>query len=91
MTGSLAWQGTKMDDTITLNTRILLATKGFHDEAFVHGGYNKAKSTQRSKNKRNMTEVLGHSRQDQMNIYSRLEKLSPSAREAIVHPWNFGM
>jgi hypothetical protein len=64
-----------MDDTITLNTRILLATKGFHDEALVHGGYNKAESTQRSKNKRNMTEVLGRSRQDQMNIYSRLVKL----------------
>ena len=79
-----------MDDTITLNTRILLATRGFHGEALVQGESNKAKSARRSGSKRNMAGLLGHSRQDKMNIYSRLEKLNPNARQAIVLPRNFG-
>ena len=72
-----------MGDTITLNTRILLATRGFHDEALVQGESNKAKSARRSGSKRNMAGLLGHSRQDLMNIYGRPEKLNPNTREAI--------
>jgi len=79
-----------MGDSITLNTRILLATRGFHGEALVQGGSNKAKNARRSGSERNMAGLLGHFCQDQMNIYSRLEKLNPNAHEAIVHPWNFG-
>jgi len=38
MADSLSWQGAKMDDTITLITRILLATKGFYSVVLIHGG-----------------------------------------------------
>ena len=75
-----------MGDTITLNTRILLATKGFHDGVLVQGGSNKAKSTRESGNERNIAGVLSRSCQDQMNIYARPRKLSLGTREAIVHP-----
>ena len=74
-----------MGDTISLNTIILIATRGFHSEALVQGGSNKAESTQRSRSK-NMVGMLSCSGQDQVNIYSRLEELNPNAREAIVHP-----
>ena len=83
---SFARQGTKMGDTITLNTTILLATRDFRDGALVHGGSNKAERTQKSGNERNIAGVLSHSCQDQMNIYARPRKLSLGTREAIVHP-----
>jgi hypothetical protein len=38
-----------MGDTIAINTRILLATKGFHDEMMVHGGSSRARSAQKNK------------------------------------------
>ena len=75
-----------MGDTITLNTRILLAAKGFYDGALVHGGSNKAESTLENGNERNIAGMMSRSRQGQMNIYARPKKLSPGTCEAIVNP-----
>jgi hypothetical protein len=40
-----------MGDTITLNTRILLAMKDFHDETMAHGGSSRARMLERIKMK----------------------------------------
>ena len=46
-----------MGDTITLNTIILLATMDFHDEAVVHGGSNRTRSSRRDEDERSMIET----------------------------------
>jgi hypothetical protein len=43
-----------MGDTITLNTRILLAMKGFCDEAMIHGGSGRARNARKSEDEGNM-------------------------------------
>jgi hypothetical protein len=79
-----------MGNTIILDTRVLLATRVFYGEILIQGGSNKAESARRDKSKRNMVGLLSCSRQGQMNIYSRLEKLKPNTHEVMIHPWNFG-
>ena len=59
----LARQGAKMSDTIDLCTRILLTTQDPHSEGLDHGGSSRAKGTRGGKQKGNMTELLGCSRQ----------------------------
>jgi hypothetical protein len=46
-----------MDDTITLNTRILLTIKGFHDGAMIHGGSGRARSSWRNEDEEGMVET----------------------------------
>jgi hypothetical protein len=46
-----------MGDTITLNIRILLAMKGFHDETMVHGGSSRARSARKNKDEGSMVEA----------------------------------
>ena len=84
----LARQGAKMSNTITLCTRILLTTQDPHSKEFDHGGSSRAKGTQGGKQKRNITELLGCSRQSQIGIYSWSGRLNPSTREAIVLSWS---
>ena len=72
-----------MSDTIALCTRILLTTQDPNSKELDHGGSSRAKGTRGGKQKRNITELLGCSRQGQISIYSRSRKLNPSAREAI--------
>ena len=55
--GSLACQGAKMGDTITLDIRILLATNGFHDEIMVHGGSSRAGGPQKNEDEVSMVEA----------------------------------
>ena len=52
----LARQGSKMSDTITLCTRILLTTQDPRNKELDHGGSGGARGTRGSKQKRNITE-----------------------------------
>ena len=80
----LARQGTKMSDTITLCTRILLTTQDPHSKELDHGGSGGAKGTRGSKQKRSITELLSCSHQSRIDIYSRPRKMDPSTRETIM-------
>ena len=44
MADSLAQQGARMSDTITLYTRILLATQDLHSKKMDHGGSDKVRA-----------------------------------------------
>ena len=85
----LAWQGTEMSDIITLCTRILLTTQDPHSKELDHGESGKAKGTRGGKQNINITELLGCSRQSQIDIYSRSGRMDPSTYEAIVLSWSF--
>ena len=85
----LARQGAEMSDTIALCTRILLTTQDPHSKELDHGGSSRAKGTREGKQKRNITELIGCSRQSRIDIYSWSGRLDPSAREAIVLSWSF--
>ena len=52
---SLARQGARMSDTITLYTRILLTTQDFHNEGMNHGGSGEVRARE-GKKKRNIVE-----------------------------------
>ena len=80
----LTRQGAEMSDTITLCTRILLTAEDPHSKELDHGGSGRAKGTQGGKQKRNITELLGCSRQNWTNIYSRYGRMNPSTHEAIM-------
>jgi hypothetical protein len=46
-----------MGDIIALNTRILLASKDFHDEAMVHGESNRTGSARKNRGEGSMVEA----------------------------------
>jgi len=46
-----------MGDTIVLKIRILLAVKGFHDGAMVHGGSSRARSARKNRDEESMVEA----------------------------------
>ena len=76
MAGLLAQQGAKMGDTITLCTRILLATQNLHSKRWTMEGRG-------SRWKKSMAELLSCSRQGRIGIYSRPRKMNPSAHEVV--------
>ena len=73
-----------MSDTIALCTIILLTTQNPHSKELDHGGSGRAKGTRGGKQKGNITELLGCSRQSRIDIYSHSRRIDPSVCEAIV-------
>ena len=55
ITDSLAKQGARMSDTITLCTRILLTTQDLHNKGMNHGGSGEVRA-QEGRKKRNIVE-----------------------------------
>ena len=90
MANSLAWQGAKMGDTIARSTRILLAAKGFYDEAMIHGGSNKTGRAWENRDEGSMVEAWNSPME--LDIYLRTSgELCLDAHELIVRPWSLGI
>ena len=79
-----------MGDSITLNTRILLATRVFMVNRRSKEDPTKPRALRKVKARRTWLDRHVRSFSSRSEIYSRLEKMYPNTHEAIVHPWNFG-